>query len=171
MAGFLWGVGRARFLVPALIFAGVLIGSTGATAGPAVSTTTPFTFGGTNTCTGETFLGTGNMHFLISGNLSSGGNVQFHIEAGFAGLQAVTTFPFAPKKYLVIDEEDLLQTFDTDGAPAHETFEQTLQFVRTGEGGTVFPDDDFYLHVLAHITANANYTVTVEDVDTDTRCR
>src|SRR5438034_3417037 len=46
----------ADFFVAALVLGGgALIGATGATAGPAVSTTTPFTYGDTNPCTGETF--------------------------------------------------------------------------------------------------------------------
>src|SRR5437773_561521 len=97
------GLGRAGFVFAALIIGGgALIGAPGATADPGVSTTTPFTFSGTNPCTGDDFAGTGNLHFLISDNLSSGGKVQFHIEASLSGLQAVTTFPVAGKKYVVI---------------------------------------------------------------------
>jgi hypothetical protein len=148
-----------------------LVVATGATAGPGFTTTTPFSFAGTNPCTGDSFMGSGTLHFLISDNLSNSGNVQYHIETNFAGLQAVTTLPVAGKKYVVIDEEDLTQTFDSDAAPSHETMESTLQFVRSGEDGSVISGDDFYEHVLAHITANANGTVTVEDVKTDGGCR
>jgi hypothetical protein len=169
MARFQPRMGVARFVAAALILGGALIGSTGATAGPGVSTTTPFAFSGTNPCTGEALAGTGNLHFLISDNLSNSGMVQFHIEANLSGLQAVTV-P-GNKKYVVISQEDQTNTFDSDGMPAHETVEHTVQFVRSGEDGTLFPDDDFYEHFLAHITANANGTVTVQDVTTDTRCR
>ena len=93
---------RWGFILRALIIGGVLVGATGATASPGASTTTPFTFGGTNPCTGDMLVGTGNLHLLISDNLSSGGMVQFHIEATFSGLQAVTTAPVAGKKYVVI---------------------------------------------------------------------
>jgi hypothetical protein len=148
---------------------GTLGTATGATAGPAVSTTTPFPFAGSNPCTGEAFEGTGNLHFLIGDNLSNGGMVQFHIEANFSGLQAVTV-P-GGKKYVVIDEEDQTNTFDTDGAPSHETVEHTLQFVRSGEDGSLVMDDDFYEHFLAHITANANGIVTVQDVTLDATCK
>jgi hypothetical protein len=162
---------RAPFCLAALIIGGVLIGATPASAGPGTSTTTPFTFSGTNPCTGDVFAGIGNLHLLISDNISGGGMVQFHIEANLSGLQAVTTFPAAGKKYVVIDEEDQTDTFDTDGAPAHETVEHTLQFVRTGEDGSLLMDDDFYEHFLAHITANANGTVTVQDVTLNTTCK
>jgi hypothetical protein len=148
-----------------------LIGATGATAGPGVSTTVPFVFAGTNTCVvpAEDFAGSGNLHFLISDNLSTSGNVQYHIEATFSGLQATTTL--TGKKYVVIDQEDQTDTFDSDGMPAHETLEHTLQFVRSGEDGTpLLTGDDFYEHFLAHITANANGTVTVQDVTLNSSC-
>jgi hypothetical protein len=148
---------------------GALASASGATAGPGISTTTPFFFAGSNPCTGEAFEGTGNLHFLISDNLSNGGMVQFHIEANFSGLQAVTV-P-GGKKYVVIDEEDQTNTFDTDGAPSHETVEHTLQFVRSREDGSLVMDDDFYEHFLAHITANANGIVTVQDVTLDATCK
>ena len=97
--------------------------------------------------------------------------IQFHIEAGFSGLQAVTTFPVAGKRYVVIDQENQTITFDSDGAPAHETVEHTLQFVRSGEDGSLLMDDDFYEHFLAHITANANGTVTVQDFTLNATCK
>jgi hypothetical protein len=163
------GFPRAGFFLAALVLGGcALIGATGATAGPGVSTTTPFTFIGTNPCTAEALTGTGNLHLLISDNASNSGNVQFHIEANFSGLQAVTV---TGKKYVVISQEDQTNTFDSDGMPAHETVEHTFQLVRSGEDGSLVMDDDFFEHVLAHITANANGTVTVQDVNTDTGCR
>jgi hypothetical protein len=160
---------RRILVLATLVFGiGALVAATGATAGPAVSTTTPFTFSGTNPCTGEAFSGTGSLHFLISDNLSTSGNIQFHIEATISGLQAVT---LGGKKYVVVLQENQTDTFDTDGMPAHQTLEHTVQFIRSGEDGTLFPDDDFFEHFLAHITANANGTVTVQDIETDTRCR
>jgi hypothetical protein len=168
MAGFKPRTGRARFVTAALILGAALILSTGATAGPGTSTTTPFAFIGMNPCTGEAFTGTGSLHLLISDNLSNSGNVQFHIEANFSGLQAVTVLG---KKYVVVSQENQTHTFDSDGMPDHETVEHTVQFVRSGEGGTLVPDDDFYEHFLAHITANANGTVTVQDIRTDSGCR
>jgi hypothetical protein len=54
--------------------------------------------------------------------------------------------------------------------PAHETLEHTLQFVRSGEDGSLLMDDD-YEHFLAHITANANGTVTVQDMTINATCQ
>jgi hypothetical protein len=162
---------RATLVLATSVLVGVaLIGARGATAGPGVSTTTPFTFSGTNVCVTppEDFVGSGQLHLLISDNASNSGNIQFHIEATFSGMQAVT---IAGKKYVVISQEDQTDTFDSDGMPAHETLEHTLQFVRSGEDGSLLMDDDFYEHFLAHITANANGTVTVQDMTINATCK
>jgi hypothetical protein len=157
-------------LAALVLIIGALVTATGASAGPAFSTTTPFFFAGSNPCTGEAFEGTGTLHFLISGNLSNGGMVESRLEVTLSGLQAVTLV--GGKKYVVVDEEGLTDTFDLDdGAPAQETVEHTLQFVRSGEDGSLLTDDDFYEHFLAHITANANGTVPVQDVTFDATCK
>jgi hypothetical protein len=156
-------------LVLTALVAGVaLIAATGANAGPGSSTTTPFSFSGANPCTGELLTGTGTLHLLLSGNASDSGNIKSHLEANVSGLQAVTMFPTAGKKYVVIDQQEITQTF---ASASHETVEQTFQLVRSGEAGTLFPEDDFYFRYLAHITANANDVITVEDVNTDIHCK
>jgi hypothetical protein len=164
---------RMGFVVTALAF-GVctLMGTTGATAGPAFSTTTLFPFDGTNDCVvpAENFTGTGNLHFLINSNLSNSGTAQYHLEVSLSGVQAVT---ITGQKYVVVDQEDHTIVFDTaDLAPFHETLEFTLQFVRAGESGVpLTTGDDFYEHFLAHATVNANGIVTVEDLKNDTHCK
>jgi hypothetical protein len=163
---------RAGFVLVALVLGGcALIGATGATAGPAVSTTTPFTYSDTNPCTAEPFTGTGNIHTVISENVSNSGMLQSHYEVRLDGLQAATlTVP--PKKYVVQNTFADSFGFDTtDGAPSHETFEVTAHYVRQGEDGTFVLGDDFYTRFFAHITANANGDVTAQKIDTDTTCR
>ena len=167
------GSRAAIFVSLTLLMGGVLICTTtpAASAGTTVSTTTPFSFSGTNPCAGDTFTGSGQLHFLMSDNLSPSGMVHHHLEASFSGLQAVTIAPVAGKKYVVVYVEDLTQTFDFDGAPAHETFHVIAQFVRSGEDSSLITEDDFYEHFLAHITANANGTVTVQDVTFESTCK
>jgi hypothetical protein len=161
--------GPGRFVLPVLVAGAALIAATGASAGPGISTTTPFFYSNVNPCTLEPFEGTGQLHLLFSQNVSSSGRLQAHIEATFSGLQATTV---TGKKYVVVSQENQTNTFDsTDVGPAHETVEHTVQFVRSGEDGTLLWGDDFYEHFLAHITANANGVVTVQDVTTETRCR
>jgi hypothetical protein len=147
---------------------GALIAATGATAGPAFTTTTPFTFAGTNPCTGEAIAGDGTLHFLLTENLSTSGNIQVHLDVTISGLKATT---LSGKKYVVINEEGLTDTFDSDGAPSHHTLESTFQLVRSGEDGSLMMDDDFYEKFLAHTTANANGIVTVDDFTLDAHCK
>jgi hypothetical protein len=166
------GFPRAAFVLAALVIGGVvLIGPTGATAGPAFSTTTPFMFSGMNPCTGESIAGNGNLHFLLTENLSASGNNQVHLDVTISGLQAMTTLPFPPKKYVVVDEEGLTDTFDSDGAPSQHTFEVTFQLIRSGEDGSLVLEDDFYVRFLAHITANANGTITVDNFTVEETCK
>jgi hypothetical protein len=169
LARFLWRASCARLALTALVAGAALIAATGASAGPGTSTTVPFPFEGENPCIpGEFLTGMGTLHLLITDNLSDSGNIQFHLEANVSGLQAVTTPPTAGKKYVVIDQSGITQTF---AAAAHETVEQTFQLVRSGEDGTLLQGDDFYFHYLAHITANANGDITVQDINTDMRCK
>ena len=154
-----------------LLGLGALALTSAATADTAVLTNVPFTFNGMDTCIvpAEDFMGTGELHFLTSANLSTGGMVQSHVEANLQGLQAVTV---SGKKYVVVDTSTQTLVFDTpDLAPFHETLEWTAQFIRAGEDATLMPGDDFYEHFLAHATVNANGIVTVDDFTYDTRCR
>jgi hypothetical protein len=140
-----------------------------ATAETDVQTRTPFTFAGDNPCTGEALEGTGNLHLVMSSNLSMSGMVQFHLEANLEGMHAAT---IAGKKYQVpFVSPNWSFGFDSDGAPAHETFESLVQFVRLGEDGSFLSGDDFYEHFLTHITANANGTVTVSNITYEARCK
>jgi hypothetical protein len=152
-------------LVALILVGAALFGAPGAAAGPAVSTTTTVPYDGTNTCTGDIFTGTGTLHFLFSENLSSSGVLEHHLDARLDGLQVVTTFPVAGKKYVVQD------TFDDEfvfGSAAEETFDITAHFVRVGEDGTLVLGDDFYEYFRAHITANdtgvTSYSIRTNDM-------
>jgi hypothetical protein len=150
----------AVFVLAAFVFAGgALIGATGAAAGPAVSYTTPITYDGFNSCAGEFFTGTGNVHFLTSENVSASGVLQSHVNVRIDGLQAVAAL--SGKKYVVQDtfnHEFVFSKADED------TFDITAHFVRLGEDGTLILGDDFYEYLRTHITTNANGTVTAFSV-------
>ncbi len=155
----------------ALLGLGAVALTSAASADTAVATSVPLAFAGSNTCfvPAEEFMGTGELHFLTSANLSTGGMVQSHVEANLQGLQAVTVLG---KKYVVVDTSTQTIVFDTpDLAPFHETLEWIVQFIRQGEDGTLVGGDDLYEHFLAHATVNANGVVTVDDFTDETRCR
>jgi hypothetical protein len=140
---------------------GALIGATLAVAGPAVSTSSPTTFAGTNPCTGEAFSGTGTLHFLLSENLSASGNIQFHLNARLDGLKAVTP---TGKKYVV------QETFNREfviGRATEETFAITAHYVRVGEDGSLILGDDFHQYLRTHITSNARGEVTASRVEAE----
>ena len=156
---------RRRILVLATLGFGLgaLASASGAVAGPAVSTTSPFTYAGTNTCTGEGFTGTGTLHFLTNENLSASGVIQSHLNVRIDGLKAVATM--TGKKYVVQDTFNWEFVFH--GMGAEETFDLTAHFVRVGEDGSFVLGDDFYEYLRTHITANANGAVTAFFVNTN----
>jgi hypothetical protein len=138
---------------------GALLSAAGAGAGPAVATTMPITYAGTNLCTEEAFTGTGTVRFVTAENLSTSGAIQSHVEVRVDGLKAVTP---TGTKYVVQD------TFSREfviSRAAEETFDLTAHFVRVGEDGSLVLGDDFYEYFRTHITANANGVVTAERVD------
>jgi hypothetical protein len=151
-----------------MLGAGALIGATAAGAGTAVGTSVPFAVVEDNPCTGEPVSLAGNVHFLIGANSSGGGTEQSHSEANLQGVQGVGLVTGA--KYAAVDTSSQTLVFDDDLAPFHSKFEQTAQLIRQGETGVLLPDD-FYLHMLAHATINANGTVTVDDFTLDPHCR
>jgi hypothetical protein len=142
-----------------LVLAGALVAVTCAAAGPGVSTTTPFTYGGTNPCTGEEFMGDGTLHTTTTDNLSASGNIEFHLDSRLDGLKAVT---LTGKKYVVQDTFNLQFTFSK---ASEETFAVVAHYVRVGEDGTYVLGDDFYEYLRTHITANANGIPTASKVD------
>ena len=146
----------------ALVMGGaVLVGANPASAGPAVSETSPIAYTGGNTCTGEPFTGTGMLHFLTSDNVSASGAIQFHLDARVDGLKAVTP---NGKTYVVQDTFNWEFVFSR---AAEETFDITAHFIRVGEDGTFVLGDDFYEYIRTHITANANGVVTAYSVNTN----
>src|SRR5207247_3307080 len=141
-------------------------------AGTTVPTTIPFTFTGTNLCVlpPDDFVGTGNLHVVVSSNLSSSGMVQSHLQTNLQGLRATTVI--GGKKYQVPESStDSLEFDSIDVAPFHMTSEIMLQFIRVGEAGTFIVCDDFFEHFLFHLTVNANGIVTVNDLTDDSPCR
>jgi len=149
----------ALLLISLLLGGGALIGARAASAA-AFSETTPFTYAGSNTCTGEAFSGTGTLHFLMSDNLSPSGAVQHHLQTTIDGLQAVT---LTGKRYVV---QDLFRDDFTFSGASEENFDVIAHYVRQGEDGSFVLGDDFYEYLRTHITANANGMITAFDVRT-----
>jgi hypothetical protein len=142
----------------ALALVGVLVAATCAAAGPAVSTTTPVTYFGSNLCTGEPYTGTGTLHTTSTDSASASGNIEFHLDATLDGLKAVTV---TGKTYVV--HENFNWQFSISKA-SEQTFNIVAHYVRVGEDGTFVLGDDFYEYLKTHITANANGMITAFQV-------
>ena len=160
-------VSRTVLVVATLVLAvAALVGATSATAGPAISQDSDMMYSGVNSCTGETFAGTGRLHTVVSENLSMSGVIQYHLNTRYDGLKAVTP---SGKKYVVQDTFNWEFVF---GSAAEETFDVTAHFVRQGEDGSFVLGDDFYEYFRTHITANSNGMITAFSVRTsDAPCQ
>jgi len=152
--------GRGRICALLVLAAGALAVATGAAAAPGVSTTTPFTYFGDNSCAVEAFTGTGTMHTVTSDNLSPSGNIQFNLTVMVDGLQAVTV---TGKKYVV---HDTFSNNFTISKATESSFTIVAHYVRVGEDGSFILGDDFYEYLQTHVTANANGVPTAFNVST-----
>jgi hypothetical protein len=142
-----------------LVLAGALVAVTCAAAGPGASTTMPVTYGGFNSCTGEAFTGSGTAHMVTTDNLSTSGNIEYHLDTTLDGLKAVTV---TGKTYVVHESFNLQFSFSK---ASEETQAIVAHYVRVGEDGTYPLGDDFYEYLRTHITANANGIPTALKVD------
>ena len=151
---------RAVFVLATVALVGAaLVGATGAGAGTTVSETAPADYAGMNSCTGETFMGSGMMHFLESTNVSTSGALNYDLNVRFDGIQAVTP---SGKKYVV---QDIFYDHFVIAGASEATFDITAHYIRVGEDGTFILGDDFYEYLRTHITANANGMVTAFTVN------
>jgi hypothetical protein len=170
-----FGVPRVAFVFVSLVFGCIaLVGATGATAGPAVTTSMQFDYTASNPCAaGELFAGTGTIHMTLAENESTSAMLESQWSVHIDGLKAATVAPFPPKRYVVQDTFDHSFGFDeTDGAPSRDTFQMTAHYIRQGEDGMLILGDDFYARFFAHVTANANGQLTAFNVDApEVSCR
>ena len=129
-----------------------------------LDTHVPFSFATGNSCTGEFFSGSGFYHQKIT--FETAPNFHFSVEVNFESAQGTTT---SGVKYVWDSQEAVHTIFDTDSAPADQTFELMFHFIRQGEDGAFVAGDDFYLREAAHFTVNANgdFTVSFSDIRID----
>ena len=158
---------RAARDIPVLIAAMALLAmpASRAAAQPVVTEThVPFNFSLFNQCTGELFTGSGFFHEKITSQSSP----NFH-ESVEMNLENAQGFTSSGVRYVVTGQQSSHTIFDTDSAPADQTFELMFHFIRQGEDGAFVAGDDFYLREAAHFTINANgdFTVSFSDIRID----
>jgi hypothetical protein len=144
-----------------VVVALLALGVTGEASAITFSHDTPVTYGGVNMCTGEAFMGTGTVHFLMNDSLSANGMITHDLNVRFDGLQAFTP---TGKKYVV---QDVFYDHFVFTSADEETTDITAHFIRVGEDGSFVLGDDFYEYMRTHITANANGQITALTVSTN----
>jgi hypothetical protein len=158
------------FLLLAVI-AVVLMLAAVADAVTVVETHAPIMFHFLNTCIvpAEPFIAAGFFHVKASFNQSGGGTVLQTFEANLQNMKGMTT---SGVTYIVPEESTTHIVGDgSDLMPMNFTFEQMSQFIRQGENGTLFLNDDFFTHLLIHGTINAKGVMTVDRVEPREGCR
>jgi hypothetical protein len=134
----------------ALIAALVLATSAGATG---TNTRIPFTVEFFNPCRdGEPFTATGFMH--VTSDATFGLDLSLH-DRYHLNLEGMTAKGLlSGVKYVVQQEWNVGTNSDEDHLTMHDIYKE--HYVRSGEDGTLFPDDDFYFYVHTHLTLNAS---------------
>jgi len=141
-----------------------------ATSAAAVTTQMPVTQTFFNACANETFTATGTLVANTDVTISPDGKFHTHSNMSFHGMSA--TALVTGHKYVVQDQTIDGTNEDSDAMPATTHTRIKIHYVRTGEDGTLFPDDDFYEWFTIHMTINANGVPTSTNIDTsDDPCR
>jgi len=165
LSRFLWPRrGRGALVLLAAMAMVALLAHDAAAQPTILDTHVPFTFAGGNSCTGEFFSGSGFYHQKIT--FEPAPNFHFSLEINFENAQATT---MSGVRYVWNSQEAVHTILDTDSAPANQTFELVLHFIRQGEDGAFVAGDDFYLREAAHFTVNANgdFTASFSDIRGD----
>jgi hypothetical protein len=139
-----------------------------ALADTVVNQTIPFTGTSYNDCTDELVAVEGQLH-IVTRTSVSGSRVHTGVAMHSTGVKGTALVSGA--RYVEMDVENQETNFSTDFAPSEFTYERTHNLTRLGEDGSFVSGDDLRVHVIAHMTVNANGTVTANKTDTDIECR
>ncbi|MDQ3379965.1 MAG: hypothetical protein M3546_06545 [Actinomycetota bacterium] len=144
-----------------------LLAAATAAAGTTLNQSIPFTSVAYNSCTEEFVAVEGNLHTTSRVTLS-GDRVHIGVTSHFTGVKGTTT---SGARYTMMDVENQQTNFSTNFAPSEFTAERTMNLTRLGEDGTFVDGDDLRVHVIAHMTVNANGFVTADKLDARSDCR
>ena len=131
-------------------------GSGAATASAAtINFDVPFSEPVVSSCTGDTVLVTGTMHFKATDNSSLAGT-KSQLETNLTGAKGTTV---TGARYVMNDQVSDMQhaEFEPFGN-AQMTMENTTILTRLGESGALVTGDDLRLHVLTHLTVTNGVT-------------
>jgi hypothetical protein len=155
---------RAGWL--ALVVLAALAAAATAFGGAIVNQKTPFTHLADNGCTGESVVLSGTMHTVVHSS-TSGDRVHFGEDVHLTGMKGATP---TGVQYVEMDVQNT-QANVTALGQLEITAERTMNLTRQGEDKTFGDGDDLRMHVIAHMTLNANGVPTVDKVDSRSECR
>ena len=112
---------------------------TKAAAQATVDTHMPFTTAATNSCTGESFVGSGFLHMKVFESFDP--NYHVSMEANVESFEAATP---SGVRYVVPEQVSSHTIADTDGVPVNATDEEIGHLIRQGEDGSLLTGDDFF---------------------------
>jgi hypothetical protein len=124
------------------------------TAAAAAETRTPVTQMGPNPCTGEAFVAEGTFTSRLVFTVGADGRLhetfQFNLHATTA--KGVAT----GVKYVVQEQFHEGTNADADAMPSTQHHIYKQRYVRSGEAGELFEEDDFYVWFHIHFTINSS---------------
>ncbi len=157
----------SRILAIVSVFLLGLLAVAAAGATTTLNQTIPFTTTAFNQCTDELVAVRGNLH-TTSRLTVSGDRIHTGVTVHFTGVRGTTP---AGALYTMMDVENQQSNFSTDFAPSEFTAERTMNLTRLGEDGAFVDGDDLRVHVIAHMTVNANGVITADKFDARADCR
>lgn len=125
------------------------------------SVTVPITPGFVS-CEGETVFLSGDVHILLHRTIDAANGVHTVLEENFAGIQGFGVVSGA--RYIATDSKQEIFNGKPDAA-REDTFQRTAQLVAQGGLSNV------QLHVIGHLTTNANGETTVDFVTVRAECQ
>jgi hypothetical protein len=121
-----------------------------------------------NSCTEESVDLEGTVHTVVRFSVSNG-RTHMGGSSSFSALKGIALPSGA--RYVETKIENLGGNFDSDDFAPAETTTETIQILtRLGEDGTFVDGDDLRVHISAHMTVNANGTVTADHTDSSVEC-
>lgn len=160
----------AKITAVVALLLGSLVVALPAWADTIVNQTTPFATSVVNDCTGELVAVEGNLHTIV--RMSSSGDRLNTAEAvHFTGVKGTALVSGAQYVEMDVQNTQANMTVDSDFAPSEFTAERTMNLTRLGEDKTFGDGDDLRVHVIAHMTINANGVVTADKFDATAECR
>jgi hypothetical protein len=132
-----------------------------------VNAKTPFAATTLSDCTGELVALVGEMHTLVRFG-ESGDRQHFGFDVHITGVKG-TGLP-SGARYVEMDVQNT-QANVTPLGQQEFTAERTMNLTRLGEDKTFGDGDDMRVHVVAHMTVDANGVVRVDKTDATNECR